>query len=62
MIAHLPWAQSGRLQSFLRFTSTLKVFNNLGNLLFAQKQPKTLQQEEFCHGFATVQFVKCGNP
>jgi hypothetical protein len=26
----------------------------LGNLLFAQKQPKTAQCVGFCHGFATV--------
>jgi len=52
----LPWAQSGRLQSFFTFNSTFKFFNNLGNLLFAQSQPKPHQQTGFCHGFATVSF------
>ena len=32
-------------------------FNNLGNLLFAQRQPKSIQREGFCHGFATVHTV-----
>ena len=50
----MSWAQRGRLQSFYRFTSTFKVFNNLGNLLFARRQPKSAQREGFCHGFATV--------
>lgn len=36
----LPWAQPDRLQSFFRFISNFKVFNNLGNLLFAQQQPE----------------------
>src|SRR6266853_1296311 len=31
---HLTWAHSDPLQSFFRFTSTFKIFNNLGNLLF----------------------------
>lgn len=38
--ARLPWAQPDRLQSFFRFISTFKFFNNLGNLLFAQQQPE----------------------
>ena len=46
----VPWAQRGRLQSFLRVTSTFKIFNNLGNLLFARRQPKSVQRE----GFVTV--------
>jgi hypothetical protein len=50
----IPWAQRGRLQCFFWFTSTFKVFNNSGNLLFAQRQPKSAQCEGFCHGFATV--------
>src|ERR1035438_995196 len=37
----------GRLKSFLRFTSTFKVFNNLGNLLFAQRQPSRLNTRGF---------------
>jgi len=48
--AHLPWAHRGPLQSFFRFPSTFKIFNNLGNLLFAQRQPKSAQRE----GFAMV--------
>ena len=55
---HEPCACLGRsttrLQSFFRFISTFKVFNNLGNLLFAQRQPKSAQQRRvlsrFCHG------------
>ncbi len=39
-VMHLPWAQRGLLQSFFRFSSTFKIFNNLGNLLFAQQQPE----------------------
>jgi hypothetical protein len=46
--------QPNRLQSLFRFTSTFKVFNNLGNLRFAQTQPKSPQRQGFCHGFATV--------
>jgi len=46
--------QRDRLQSLSRFIAASKMFNNLGNLLFAQKQPKTAQCEAFCHGFATV--------
>ena len=53
-IAHLPWAHSDPLQSFFWFPSTFKIFNNLGNLLFAKRQPKSAQREGFCHGFATV--------
>ena len=34
--------------------ATSKILNNLGNLLFAQRQPKSAQREGFCHGFATV--------
>jgi len=52
--ADLPWAHSDPLQSFFWFPSTFKIFNNLGNLLFAQRQPKSAQREGFCHGFATV--------
>jgi hypothetical protein len=51
---HLPWAHSDPLQSFLWFPSTFKIFNNLGNLLFAQRQPKSAQCEGCCHGFVTV--------
>src|ERR1700731_4527640 len=51
---HLPRAHSDPLQSFFWFPSTFKIFNNLGNLLFAQRQPKSAQWEGFCHGFATV--------
>jgi hypothetical protein len=50
----LPWAHSDPLQSFSWFPSTFKIFNNLGNLLFAQRQPKSAQREGFCHDFATV--------
>ena len=50
----VPWAHSDPLQSFFWFPSTFKIFNNLGNLLFAQRQPKSAQREGFCHGFATV--------
>ena len=53
-IEHLPSKHRNPLQSFFRFTSTSKVFNNLGNLLFAQRQPKSPQRQGFCHGFATV--------
>jgi len=35
----LPWAHSGPLQTFFGFISTLKVFNDLGNLLLAQRLP-----------------------
>ena len=52
-VAHLPWAQRDRLQRFFRFNSTFKVFNDLGNLLFAQQQPESRQQRGG-HGFATV--------
>jgi hypothetical protein len=44
----------GPLQSFRWLPSTFKIFNNLGNLLFAQRQPKSAQRQGFCHGFATV--------
>lgn len=50
----VPWAHSDPLQSFFWFPSTFKIFNNLGNLLFAHRQPKSAQREGFCHGFATV--------
>jgi hypothetical protein len=50
----MPWAHSDPLQSFFWFPSTFKIFNNLGNLLFAQRQPKSAQREGFCHGFVTV--------
>jgi hypothetical protein len=33
----MPWAHSDPLQSFFWFPSTFKIFNNLGNLLFAAK-------------------------
>ncbi len=51
-MTHLRWAHSDPLQSFYRFSSTFKIFNNLGNLLFAQ--PKSAQRVGFWHGFATV--------
>ena len=50
LVARLPWAHSDPLQSFFWFPSTFKIFNNLGNLLFAQRQPKSAQREGFCHG------------
>jgi hypothetical protein len=40
-----------------RFISTFKVFNNLGNLLFARSFPKSYQCEGFCHGFATARLT-----
>ena len=39
LLAHLPWAQGGPLQSFSTFNSTFKVFNNLGNLLSLEANP-----------------------
>src|ERR1035437_2391857 len=47
--------QRVRLQSIFWVTATFKVFNNLGNLLFARSLPKSSQREGFCHGFATAQ-------
>jgi hypothetical protein len=52
--AHLPWAHTDPLQSFFWFPTTFRIFNNLGNLLFAQRQTKSAEWEGFCHGFATV--------
>lgn len=43
-----------RSKGFLDLPSTVKLFNNLGDLLLAQRQPKAPQREEFCHGFATL--------
>jgi hypothetical protein len=40
----LPWAHDGPLQSFFRFVSIFKFFNNLGNLLSLKRQPKSAQR------------------
>lgn len=62
----VPCAQRGRFQSFFRFTSTFKIFNNLWNLLFAQRQPKSAQYEgvlsRFCHGGARAKSARPERP
>src|SRR5262245_56874217 len=37
-LAHLPWARTRPFQKLHSFGSAFSVFDNLGNLLFAQRQ------------------------
>jgi hypothetical protein len=52
--ATLSWAQSGRFQSSPRFTSTFRIFNNLGTLLLSSKATQVGSLPEVLSGFATV--------
>jgi hypothetical protein len=59
VVAHLPWAHALPFQRLQPVSSSLNVFNNLGNLLSLRLHPQCCQQVGFCDSLATDQAGMC---